>query len=300
MNIYLDEVLNGFQEAIDLLKQGQNVFEMGNEPLFPNISSQAKWKYAKGHNFIRLSDGQHVYAFNMPEGESPDNEFNINRKNNISLDKFEEGATSKGLAQIHRADPGSIYFTIQEGYRNPTYTFRHVGESKWRAIPKKKKIGKPLPVQTTQSMTGMLPGEGIVVGGVPEAVKQGMEEEMSKHAGEWDLFFGDRLARAGNQLVHGLMMPGRDWAQNSGLGAAAAGAGAGTLYHMGKKYLYNTPEENEEEARHGGRNFLKRIVAPAGLAWLASAIQGPTFSEYYKDVATGNKQVHDLFPTARE
>jgi hypothetical protein len=41
-----------------------------------------------------------------------------------------------GKVQVHRSDPSSIYFTLKEKGESLTFTLRHVGGNKWKAIPK--------------------------------------------------------------------------------------------------------------------------------------------------------------------
>lgn len=281
MNLYLSEILEGFEEAYDILKRGHSLFEMGNVPLFPNISSQQKWKFAKGPSFIRLSDGTHVYGFKLLSPESSENEFPLERDGNVNLNDFETGATSKGLAQIHRADPGSIYFTMQEGYKNPTYTFRHTGNSKWKGIPKKKKKKSATP-------------EVVLPNVNPESVKQAFLEAISKEAA-----IGDSIPSIGNAMIHGFLSPGRDPVK-----AGLLAAGAGGAYHLLKKKFYNLVEENEEENAKGWIPLLKRTLIPGLGIGLLGALQrgvlhggdrtgmGPS---YYDNVNTGNVAVNNIF-----
>ena len=292
MDIYIDEVLAGVQETIDLLKQGNNIFDMGNVSMFPNVDKQQKWRFSKNDQVIRLSDGQNVFSFKAPDGFSEENEFMLHRSDDAHLHNFEEGALSKGLAQVHRADPGSIYFTIQEGYKNPTYTFRHVGEDKWKAIPKRRKpknatIGQERPQAV---------GAEVIQNVSPFAVKEAMEK-MIKEASP--SFFSEGLRTGANSLVHGMLTPGA----YSPLTMAGAGAGGGALYHILKKRFYNTPEENEEEAQQGIKPFLQRTLIPAlGLGAMSasqrSLLGTPDVNPtgYYGARNSGNKEIYDLLP----
>lgn len=258
MNVYLSEVLAGFQETVDLYKQGNNIFEMGNHAMFPNVQSQQKWRYARDDKNIRLSDGQNAYSFTAPEGVHHEQEFPLERTDGPGLHEFEQGATSKGLAQVHRADPGHIYFTIQEGKNNPTFTFRHVGENKWKGIPKVKKkknvtegviplhpegqpgqhpSANPMAHTPGHNQPGMPGGSSLSHGGDgglggglhdamipnanPEEVKMAFLKELEKNAG---------LVDGLNAGVHGGMTPGVDPAA-AGLVGAAGGLG----YHLLKK-----------------------------------------------------------------
>ncbi len=272
MNIDTQAMIEGFKETLRLFKAGESVFDMGNSTMFPAISRQTMWKYSRtpDNKALHLSDGNHVYHFSLPEGEQ-EGEFALNRETDIPIHEFGKGSKT-GPAQIHRADPGSIYFTLQEGYKNPTYTFRHVGGNKWRAIPKKKKATQAAPPAETPHLT--VPDNGV------EAVKQGMLKELLKQAGlgsDLNHSAGQLLSRGLNGAVTGLMAPGRlgtsidTGAVPPALAAAGLGAGAGALYHMGKRTLYNTPEENDEEDANG-HPLLRRMLLPGlGLGLMNSA-----------------------------
>lgn len=265
MDLYLQEVFDGLQTTLNLHKRGENIFEMGNHALFPTISNQTKWKFVRAGNTIRLSDGANIYSFHAPAGESQEEDFPLERVPDVSHHEFESGATSKGLAQVHRADPGSIYFTMQEGSHNPTYTFRHEGGKTWKAIPKKKAK------KQTQVVSNVN----------PTSVMLGMEDTLKKKASVGE-FLGDSLHNGLNGLDRLLLLP----AHNPGL-AALAGGTAGAGYHFGKKYLYNTPEENEDEQGIG--KLLARTAIPAGLlggyGMLRRNFEGPAKLDEWK--ATG-------------
>lgn len=226
MNLYITELLEGLTETMTLHKRGEGIFDMGNHEMFPTIDSQQKWRYAKNDQNIRLSNGQNVYSFHAPEGAKQDQEFPLQRVDGTSIHDFEQGATSKGLAQVHRADPGHIYFTIQEGKDNPTYTFRHVGEDKWKGIPKAKKKkhvvegvmpAQPEPTHTQPPMQheheNMLPNVN------PMDIKQAFLSEVIKSAG---------ITEFGDSVVHGMLSPGRNPLLAGGI-AAAGGLGYNLL-----------------------------------------------------------------------
>lgn len=225
MLIDLNSVREGFLETVDLLKKGENVFEIGGGPLFPTSDTQRKWKFAKYPGQLHLSDDQHTYAFKMPEGEHEENEFPIERMEQTGHESFGKGAIQSGLAQVHRSDPGSIYFTVQEGMKNPTYTFRHIGGNKWKAIPKKK-AKKPAKMIEVKS---------------PESFMQQVKVS-------FDL---SRLDRNAGHVVSNALKMGpmtADLMANHPLGSALLGLGLGGAVDLGQRALYNTEEENKQES----------------------------------------------------
>ncbi len=278
MNIPIKEIAEGFVETVELFKQGENIFDMGNSALFPTLQHQAQWKFAKTPNGIQLSDGTHVYHFNAPGGFG-DEDFPLTRGEDIPITDFGKNSLQRGTAQVHRSDPGSIYFTLQEGYKNPTYTFKHVGEKNWKAIPKKKPLRKlidNLAPQQEQPAQPMLPPH------VAESLKQGMINEMIKSS-DLNKWLGEFVTNTPDTIKDNIaMLPGI-----SPIGAAVAGATAGLTYDQIKRQFYNTEEENQEE---GWQDTAKRIALPAAGLGLLGQLEhniGSGAGNYYNRKAIG-------------
>lgn len=276
MNLYLNEFEEGFNEMIALCKQG-NVFEQGNGNLFPTSNQQKMWQFAKGTNHLRLHDGTNVHHFNVVSGNLDGEDAELERGES-SLHEFEHNAVSKGKAQVHRSDAGHAYLTIQEGTRNPTYTLRHMGGTRWKAIAKKQKAKPAGPV---------IPNVNV--------------EQFQKAAFDLNHMAGQATKRLANGMVRLGLAPGevrvpftgasgpspRGWERKDALMAGGLGAGAGAAYHYGKKHLYNTPEENEQEEQDPNL-LLKRMAIPgAGMAvanaGLNSVLTHPENSSGYYD-----------------
>lgn len=279
-NLYIDDFLEGLDAALD--KQGnEHLFSSPNSAsLFPNMSSQAKWKYARGHNFLRLHDGQKVYAFNLPTGLSHDQEFAASREADLDPSVFASGATEQGLAQIHRADPGSIYFTLQEGRNNPTFTFKHTGEDNWRGSPKKRKAKETVVSNVDHAS---------LASGIKAAFDR-LEKKADFSPFKWAVGPGaqglQRAAFSPGEFVHNVGGGG----QNNLLGSLALGglgAGAGAAYHYGRRALYNTQDENLEEDEQGPKVLARRMALPGLAAGLLGGMQSSLFDEHYKDLAAG-------------
>lgn len=287
-NLYLDDFLEGLHAALDKQANEHLFTSANNASLFPNLTSQAKWRYARGNDFLRLHDGQKVYAFKLPSGLSHDEEFAASREADLDPSVFTNEATEHGLAQVHRADPGSIYFTLQEGRNNPTFTLKHTGENTWRGSPKKRKAK-----------------ESVIPNVDHTALAEGLKAAFAKHAEEGGLFpwLGQKL----DQSFKGAVGPGAHALQraafspgefvhraggggaNNFLGSLALGglgAGAGALYHVGRRALYNTQEENDMEDEQGGTLF-KRMAIPGLAAGVLGGVQSSLFDNHYKDLAAG-------------
>jgi hypothetical protein len=252
MALYLDEL----QAGIDGFTKQADIFSAGNVNLFPMITSQQKWRYAKDGDKLHLHDGQRVYSFTAPE-PSTELDFELHRHGDATDEVF-ESATTKGTAQVHRADPGSIYLTLHEGKENPTYTLKHVFGTQWRGIPKKKKAVKLADIN-------------------PSVVAEGFVSALTKKAID--------LPGILNRVFHAGMRPGTS---QSVLMNGLLGAGAGGLYHGLRQSIYNTPEENAEE-NDDPRTLLRRVLLPGvGLAGLG-ALQQNMFPNYYKALEKGQK-----------
>ena len=258
MDLDILEFRDGFLNTFELYKQGENIFDI-NGTLFPTSNAQSKWRFARHPSEIHLADHNNVYAFKTPSGESEEEAFPLERFEGPAISEFGKGALQSGLAQVHRSDPGSIYFTLQEGTKNPTYTFRHVGGQKWQAVPKKRIAKKPSQVVHTPDAHTF-----------KESVKEAFLHELNTGLGS----ALDSTVHAGkNALIN--------FPYNTPTPAMAGlGALAGGVYDIGRRALYNTKEENEQET--AGQRAL-RYLAPAGAAaggslFLKSLLTNPNIS----------------------
>ncbi len=256
-DLYIDELVEGLRDV--LTKQSSEfVFTSpGNTSLFPTSSSQAKWRYSKGPGFLRFHDGQKVYAFRLSGGMPHDQDFALKQEEDLEPSQFATGATEQGLMQVHRSDPGSIYFTLQEGRANPTFTLRHTGDENWRGSPKKKKVK-----------------EAVFHDVDTEALMEGVKKA-----------FVQRALFSPGELVHNLG-GGTDTLAGA-LGAGLVGAGGGAAYHLGRRSFYNTDEENEDEDAQGKGVLLKRMLLPALGLGAVGASQASLFPEMYKGLSAG-------------
>jgi len=105
-----------------------NIFSQPGS-LLPHTVSQSTWHFSLGENFLHLSDGTHTYSF---IGRLDLKGATLKKAPDVPIADFYNMATSKGKAQVHRSDPSSIYFTLQDGRKNPTCTLRYVDDGVWR------------------------------------------------------------------------------------------------------------------------------------------------------------------------
>ena len=74
----------------------------------------------------------------------------------------------------------------------------------------------------------------------------------------------------------------------SPIATGALGGLAGLAYHLGKRKLYNTDEENQEEDTQGVMPLLKRVGIPALGGAAVGALERGFTPSYYEDIANGN------------
>lgn len=112
-----------------------------NENILPNINKQTKWKYVRTKGGLKLSDGNLVYSFGVPD-EYPTEDARVSRLEDDNILNFENDAIEKGTAQIHRSSPNNLYLTLANGKLNPTFILSHEQGKNWRYSPTKKFIEK--------------------------------------------------------------------------------------------------------------------------------------------------------------
>ena len=257
MKLYPEDFEQGVQAFFH--KQASDIFDLSGQAIFPRIESQTKWKFARANSHLRLSDGTHVYNFHLPDGEKHDADFPAVRAADIPLTQFQDAADGHGVAQVHRADPGSIYFTLQDGKSNPTYTIKHTGGDTWKVSPKKK----------TKVIHDVHPEE--ILKAAAELVKKGFNLPQAAYGLANSAV--KQLGNAPHALKHLMMSPtnidsktmsafGHNFNVPAPMVAAGLGLGAGAVYDQGRRMLYNTREENANESA-GQR--IARYAAPAAL-----------------------------------
>jgi len=252
MKLYLSEFFNGLHERLTA-KTAEDIFSIPNDTsIFPTIDTQQRWKFARCDEGIHLNDGQKVHSFKFKHDESTENDFAMEKKPDVPFHNFAQGADYEGTAQVHRANPGMLYVTLHDGKENPTYTFKHVHENQWRAIPKVKKAEEALEVDHSAFLNGLI--EKSANSGILDTVLKGIDT-------------------AGRGVANTAMAPGFN-----PLGAAGLGLLGGAAYDLGKRNLYNTDEENAEEGL-GKRLF--RYAAPAALLGGTGLLTKDLFPDYY-------------------
>ena len=248
--------MEGFNRTVEFYKQGEEVFSFAKTAPLPTFNQQAKWHFSKKDNQVQLHNptDKKVYHFDLPSGLAEEGASEAYRSPDKGETEFhKEHAHS---AQVHRSDPGSLYFTVQDGHKNPTYTLRHVGGVKWHFVPKKRseKTEVPKIFHTAQQF----------------------EKEKAAILKFADAPWYDPVAMAGRAsdgIVHGVGEVGRDPILSAGVGA-----GAGLLYDQLKRNLYNTEEENEKETL-GDR--AKRVLIPGVGAGVLGGILHGGLKNYY-------------------
>ncbi len=142
MRVYMPAFYLGVQEELEKYAATDMSSMPVNENILPSISNQAKWKYVRTKDGLKLSDGHLVYSFGgMPE-HFPAEDSRVNRLSDDNILNFDKDSVSKGTAQIHRSSPDNIYMTLADGGHNPTFMLQHEAGQNWRYSPSKKFLEK--------------------------------------------------------------------------------------------------------------------------------------------------------------
>lgn len=253
MDFYFADFIEGLNDSLTKMSEDSSIFDIKGS-VFPNLSSQTKWEFARKDDHLHLNDGTHVYCFHLPDGEK-EHDFPITKLDDVCFSEFNNSDATKGTIQVHRSDPGSIYFTMQDGHKNPTYTFKHVGGAQWRATPKARANATSLD---------------------QEAFIKGAQDKLAEGLGETVLSpLLKGIDGAARGAVRGTMALGHD-----PLLSAGAGLLGGAAYDLGKRTFYNSDEENDEETL-GDR--LKRYLIPTAVMGLTGAAAKSAFPNYYDE-----------------
>jgi len=241
-----------FKEALEKCAEEASFLKASTLPTF---NQQSKWQYAKYQHALQLHNpvDDVTYHFDLPEGQKDDDKFTAFRSSDKTKEDFGKDADKKGLAQVHRSAPDELYFTMQEGTKNPTYTFKHHEGQTWHGIPKKHKA-KPEFQKIVQTKQAIDPN----------------------YTAPWY----DPVAGAGKCLEatgRGVMHIG-----DSPMASAAIGAGGGLLYDQIKRHFYNTPEENQNET-FGDR--AKRVAIPGAVGGGLGLLLNTGLGDHYKQQA---------------
>jgi hypothetical protein len=236
---------SGMEDMLALYKHA-NIYEQSGT-LFPTSNQQASWRFGKSDKQLHLSDGMQHHTFSIDSGAlDGEQEADLTRTEGVSA------SVDKG-AQVHRSDPSSLYFTMQDGYQNPTYTLKHVEGNRWKAIPKKRKVKAA--ADYLGNVFNFLTAPGRI-----------------------------RVPGTG---ATGLRARPHNWTDTAL--ATALGAGAGAAYHGAKRKFYNTEEENMIEDEEGYKPILRRMLLPGALLGGVHAIENSLFTN---DKGTGPIDMH--------
>lgn len=143
-----------------------------NENILPSLSSQAKWKYVRTKDGLKLSDGNLVYSFGGFSDQYPAEDTRISRTANDSMLDFDKDQVSRGTAQIHRSSPDNIYMTLADGAQNPTFMLQHEGGKNWRYSPSKKFLEKLKLLSQPKEETTTALDPAALLAGAADTVKE--------------------------------------------------------------------------------------------------------------------------------
>jgi hypothetical protein len=258
-----------------------------NENILPNITNQAKWKYVRTKDGLKLSDGNLVYSFGGFPDDYPAEDLPVSRLSDDNILNFEQGALNKGTAQIHRASPDNIYLTLATGADNPTFMLQHEQGQNWRYSPSKKFMQKlkmmqaktqpqeapPISEQqTVSSAPEIITSDSVLID--PNALIQGAKDEVKTAA--YNPYTGTGHGMDANDLARHLkevMEGSQDLAGNAVDFASENPASTMAIGYFGSKGISNlldaiNPSREEERARRSIAQRLGDELTPLGISAL--------------------------------
>jgi hypothetical protein len=143
-----------------------------NENILPSLASQAKWKYVRTKDGLKLSDGNLVYSFGGFPESYPSEDAMISRLADDNILDFEKDHVSKGTAQIHRSSPDNIYMTLADGSQNPTFMLQHETGQNWRYSPSKKFLQKLKALEQPKEDQNVTVDPASLLAGASDIVKE--------------------------------------------------------------------------------------------------------------------------------
>ena len=170
MTLDLTQFQMGVEDLLDEKRAGI-IGTNTSENILPYLSGQKKWKYVLTSEGLKLSDGDRVYGFGLPNPSIAEMT-EVPKLDDVTIRDFEHGKLSGGTAQVHRASPDSIYLTLSDGRLNPTFSLEHSKDKTWKYLPSKKLISRKVEKAPSNEIKAVS----------PEALLAGAEEAMQKAA----------------------------------------------------------------------------------------------------------------------
>ncbi len=200
MNLDIEAFALGAHDYLKEKRGSTSILEaMANENILPSFQGQRNWKYVQTPESLRLSDGDRVYSFGM--GQLGDETARVAKLDDIPILDFENERVGGGTAQVHRASPDSIYLTLADGRKNPTFRLEHEEGKNWKYIPSKKMIAR---LQQLRSHGDQKGPEHVSTPKVNlEALMQGGTDQV-KTAGVGEFLFGKGLSSVADPAARGL------------------------------------------------------------------------------------------------
>jgi hypothetical protein len=251
-----------------------------NENILPNIKNQAKWRFVRTKDGLKLSDGNLVYSFGGFPEEFPAEDTRLARSSDDNILNFENDAISKGTAQIHRSSPDNIYMTLATGKHNPTFMLQHEEGKNWRYIPSKKFVEK---LKKLESPLPSTPREEVI--SEPKAVEQNMMlidpdalfdggTDTIKKAFEGLGLDADDLANMISSGVHGAQHLGSSLVQTAAENPVLAGLGT----YAGLNMLSKKQDPRNKDPRYLRLAAKQKLDQGPAVLPLAAALTVPVAS----------------------
>ena len=118
----------------DFLREPDMRDLLNSGTILPQHTTPQQWECRRDDaDLICLYDGQRVYTFRGQLDLAAQS--HLNKTEDLPYAQFMP-LKNKCAATVHRSSPGSIYFTLNDGRLNQTFTLRHASGPCWVAVPK--------------------------------------------------------------------------------------------------------------------------------------------------------------------
>lgn len=280
-HVYMPAFYLGVQEELEkaarlLEKEAVDLNSMPvNENILPSLSGQAKWKYVRTKDGLKLSDGNLVYGFGGLPEEYPSEDARVSRSEIDNILDFEKDSIGKGTAQIHRSSPDNVYMTLADGKHNPTFMLQHEEGKNWRYSPSKKFVAKLKAMQErvkpemgdlTESSEVEQPSTSVIN---TTSLMEGADNHL-KQAFEMD---ADSASESLKSLLHGAGNLGQSFIDSHAAMPVTSLVGGYAASKGVSKLLDNiNPDRVSDRAMNPDKRTSHEIwsAAPAALATLGS------------------------------
>ncbi len=104
----------------------------------PTRRHQENWWMLREGEKSRIHSAHGAYDFTLPTDSSSQ----VAIQHPTYHHDFDQDGATHSTIQVHRASPTELYFTVQDGKTNPTFTLKHSEGNRWSVETKQPNLNK--------------------------------------------------------------------------------------------------------------------------------------------------------------